>query len=204
MSSYETQAPNATSPQQERLPILEAVPKSIPRYANGILYGLGGFTLLCFMLLAASGIYMVALGSGHPGFVSGHPELASFSHFVRAVHYWSAQFFMLFMFLHLLRVFFTGAYRRPREVTWMIGVLMMVMAIITGLLGYISRADWSAQWHAVSAKDLFNAAHAGTLLNVLDYPLVFGLHVAVSPLIMIGLMAVHFVLIRLHGVARPY
>jgi len=182
---------------EKRLPLLDAVPKTIPRYANTLWYGLGGFTLLAFFLLVASGVWMVAAGMDWV-------HTSAWGHYVHAVHFWSAQAFMLFLLLHFLRVFFTGAYRKPREFTWMTGVLLMIMAIITGLMGYITRADWSAQWHAFEAKDLLNAAHIGGLVNVLNYQLVFGLHTAAIPLVMIALMVVHFILVRLHGVARPY
>jgi ubiquinol-cytochrome c reductase cytochrome b subunit len=122
---------------------------------------LGEVALYCFMLLVATGVYLTLFfddsiaqttyhGSYAPldGTTMSHAYL-SVVHLsldvkagllIRQTHHWAANVFVVAIVLHLLRVFFTGAYRKPRELTYFIGIGMLVLSLLEGYLGY-SLAD---------------------------------------------------------------
>jgi ubiquinol-cytochrome c reductase cytochrome b subunit len=101
---------------------------------------LGEFALYCFIVLVATGVWLtfvyqpttqdayasvVALGRSRP-----------IGYLMRQVHHWSAVVFVAAIILHMGRIFFTAAYRKPREINWVVGVLMLVLASLTGFTGY--------------------------------------------------------------------
>ena len=101
--------------------------------------------------------------------------------FFNSLHFWGVQLFFAFMVLHLAVKYFLGAFRDGRWKTWMIGVLTLGAAIFSGFTGYLSAANWSAQWHAVEAKDAMNAMGVGGFFFTTNYSQVLTLHVAVFP-----------------------
>ena len=118
---------------------------------------LGEVALYCFILLIATGIYLALFYSPSTAHTVYHgPYLPlvgqdmsaayksvldiSFTVkaglLIRQTHHWAADVFLLAVVLHLMRVFFTGAFRRPRELTWIIGLIMLFTALLEGYLGY--------------------------------------------------------------------
>jgi Cytochrome b/b6/petB len=116
----------------ERLGI-DAVRYPVPAHANRIAYSLGGLTAVSLFILIVTGII---LGQ----FYNPDPALANASvrhivngvylgRFVRGVHFWAAEAMYVLIILHLLRIYFTGSYKRPREANWLIGVGMFALTI---------------------------------------------------------------------------
>ncbi len=172
------------------------LPRDLPEYAFGVLYTLGSLTASSFVILVVSGVVMAANG----------PQwwaVSAIGFFVRGVHFWSVQAFFFFMILHLLRVFFSGAWRGGRERTWLLGTLSLLIAVPTAFTGYLMRGDFYSQWNAVQAKDGLNALGLAWF-NVLDAGQMYGLHVVVLPLILGVLIMLHIILIRVKGVVPPY
>lgn len=172
------------------------LPRDLPEYAFGFMYTLGSLTASSFVVLVVSGVVMAANG---PQWWS----VSAIGFFFRGVHFWSVQAFFFFMFLHLLRVFFSGAWRGGRERTWLLGTLSLFIAIPTAFTGYLMRGDFYSQWNAVQAKDGLNALGLAWF-NVLNAGQMYGLHVVVLPATLGVLIMLHIVLIRIKGVVPPY
>jgi quinol---cytochrome-c reductase cytochrome b subunit len=121
---------------------------------------------------------------------------------VRQIHHWAADLFMAAIMAHMLRVFFTGAYRKPREVNWLIGIALIPLGMIEGLLGYslpddqLSGADLRITEAAIQSLPvvgtyisyfLFGGAYPGTQI----VPRLYVLHVLLIPGLILGLVTAH-------------
>lgn len=125
---------------------------------------------------------------------------------IRQIHHWAALIFLAGMMLHMMRVFFTGAFRKPRELNWILGVLLLVLGMAEGFLGYSLPDDLlsGTGLRAVSAF-LLSIPVVGTWTHWLvfgsDYPgtLVIGrfyaLHILVVPGIILALIGLHVALV---------
>ncbi|MCE6997709.1 ubiquinol-cytochrome c reductase cytochrome b subunit [Saccharothrix sp. S26] len=122
--------------------------------------------------------------------------------FVRQVHHWSALLFMGAIVVHMFRIFFTGAFRRPREINWVIGIVLFMLGAIEGFLGYSLPDDLlSGTGLRVMAALLISFPVVGTWINWLAFggefpgteiiPRLYTLHILVIPGIILALIAVH-------------
>jgi ubiquinol-cytochrome c reductase cytochrome b subunit len=107
---------------------------------------LGEFALYFFLTLVATGIWLTfAFDASAQGAYGSVLELADRSHpigyVIRQIHHWSADCFVAAILVHMGRIFFTGAFRRPRELNWMIGLTMLMLASLTGFTGYSLPGD---------------------------------------------------------------
>ncbi|MFC4858433.1 cytochrome b [Actinophytocola glycyrrhizae] len=122
--------------------------------------------------------------------------------FVRQVHHWSALLFMLSLTIHMFRTFFTGAFRRPREVNWVIGVLIFLLGCFEGLAGYSLPDDLlSGAGLRITSGLTMSIPVIGTWANWLLFgsefpgteiiPRLYGLHIVLIPGILLALIGVH-------------
>ena len=104
------------------------------------LYCLGGISFLAFVILVLTGtvlgLYYVPGGEGDPTPAYSSMEFIMtqlpFGYIIRSIHHWTTHFMVAAVFLHMCRVYFTGAYRNPRELNWLIGVALMFFTIFFG------------------------------------------------------------------------
>ncbi len=171
--------------------------RDVPSYANKFFYSLGFLTMVSFTLLVISGAIMVLFG---PDWWLTSP----WGVFMRSVHLWSVQAFMVFVILHLIIVFVTEAYRPPRRLTWVLGALTFFLAIAEAEFGYVLRNDFSSQWRSLQGADLYNGSGLGVFLNNLNYAQVYGIHIIFLPLLMLGLLFLHYLFVKVRGIAKPY
>ena len=171
--------------------------KDAPAYANKFFYSLGFLSAISFIMLLVSGTIMTIYGQSW-WLTSGIGK------YVRSVHMWSTQAFVLFILLHLLIVFFTSGFKRPRRLTWVLGVLMFLFVMIESEFGYVLRGDFSSQWRGLQGADFYNGNGLGYWLNALNYKQVYGIHIVAIPLVIIGLLFLHYLLVRVLGIAKPY
>ena len=153
----------------------------VPSYANRIFYSLGFLSMVSFVMLLLSGMVLVFFG----------PDwwlTTSAGLFFRSIHLWSAQAFIFFILLHALIVFLTGGYKPPRRLTWILGGLMLFLAMFEAEFGYGLRGDYSAQWRSLQAADFYNGAGLGLLINNLNYAQIYGIHIVFIPLIIFALL----------------
>lgn len=171
--------------------------QEVPAYANKLFYSLGFLSMISFMLLLISGIIM--------SFYGPNWWLTSTAgKYLRSVHLWSTQAFVVFIILHLLVVFFTSAFKPPRRLTWLIGVLMLAFVMLEAEFGFVLRGDFSSQWRGLQGADFYNGAGLGYWINPLNYKQIFGIHIAVIPFMILGLLGMHYLLVRMLGIAKPY
>jgi ubiquinol-cytochrome c reductase cytochrome b subunit len=127
---------------------------------------------------------------------------------VRQIHHWAALIFVAAISAHLLRIFFTGAFRKPRELNWIIGSLLLVLAILEGFLGYSLPDDLlSGTGLRISQGILLATPLVGTYAQFFLFggefpgddfiPRIFTLHILVVPAIMLALITVHLLLVFL-------
>ena len=131
---------------------------------------------------------------------------------MRGLHHWGASMMIVVVVLHMIQVFLFGAYKKPREATWMVGVVLLLLTLAYGLTGYLLPWDNRAYWGTVVATNI--AAQAPLLgpyltqllggqgsIGVVTFARFFGLHVLLLPPATALLIGVHVYLVRKHGVA---
>ncbi len=171
--------------------------QEVPAYANKIYYSMGFLSMTSFVLLIASGAVLVFFGPNW--WLTTQAGLV-----FRSIHLWSAQAFIFFIFLHLLVVFLTSGFKGKRRLTWVLGSLMLFFALVEAEFGYGLRGDFSSEWRSLQASDLYNGAGLGKFINNLNYAQIYGIHIILIPIIILGLLFLHYFLVRFLGIAKPY
>jgi len=180
---------------------------------------LGGLSLALFLVLTVTGILLMLYY--HPSTPRAYEDMkdlefvVSSGVFLRNLHRWSAHLMVIAVFLHMLRVFFTGAYRPPREYNWVVGVLLLVLTLLLSFTGYLLPWDQLAYWAITVGTNM--AGYVPILGDRIRFLLLGGhsigentlirfyvLHCVVLPLAIVVLMAVHFWRVRKDGgLAKP-
>ncbi len=171
--------------------------QEVPAYANKIYYSMGFLSMTSLLLLIVSGTVLVFFGPNW--WLTTRPGL-----FFRSIHLWAAQAFIFFIFLHLLIVFLTSGFKGKRRLTWVVGGFMLVFALVEAEFGYGLRGDFSSQWRSLQASDFYNGSGLGAFINNLNYAQIYGIHIILIPLIILGLLFLHYFLVRFLGIAKPY
>jgi ubiquinol-cytochrome c reductase cytochrome b subunit len=130
---------------------------------------------------------------------------------MRGLHHWGASLMIVVVVLHMIQVFVYGAYKKPREATWMLGVVLLLLTLAYGLTGYLLPWDNRAYWGTVVATNIAATAPVlgpyltrllgGPGIGVVTFARFFGLHVLLLPPVTALLIGVHVYLVRKHGVA---
>lgn len=134
----------------------------------------------------------------------------TFGALMRAIHRWAGHLMVLTVFLHMCRVFFTGAYKHPREFNWVIGVVLWVVTLLLSFTGYLLPWDQLSYWAVTVGTNMVGSFPViGEDIRVLllgakevgpDALIRFyALHIAVLPLVMTTLIGIHFWRIRKDG-----
>jgi len=168
----------------------------VPSYGNTIFYSFGFILMTCFLILLITGILMVFFSK--PWWLT-----SSLGIYVRSVHMWAAQAFMLFLVLHLFVTFSTSAFRK-KKLPWVVGSIMLFLFVVQTELGYTLRGDFSSQWRALQGADFWNGNYIGSFFNMLNYNQVFGVHVLLIPLLLLLLVGLHYGVVRHRGISKPY
>lgn len=189
----------------------DALAYPIAPVANRLPYMLGGLTFFGILLLIVTGIVLDQFYNPSP--VGAHDSLQyimtrlPLGNWLRALHYWAATLVLVSVFLHLVYVFWRRSYFRPREVTWWSGVAMLGLIFALAFTGTVLRADQEgseALAHAVAGAQLVGSvgavlspdfARSTTILARLH-----AAHVSLLPLALLGLIGLHFWLIRYIGI----
>lgn len=199
-------------------PVEKVLNKPVPRYALRWWYCLGGITAFLFVVQAGTGI-MLAF------YYEPTPEAAytsiqyienevQFGSAIRAIHHWAANGMVVMCIAHMIRVFITGAFRAPRELNWVGGIMLLMFTLLFGFTGYLLPWDQRAYWATTVGSEI-----AGSIPIVGELALVFlrvgwdvtgltlsrfyGLHVFILPIATLAMMGLHFLMIRRQGIARP-
>ena len=134
---------------------------------------------------------------------------------VRGMHHWGASLVVVMMFLHTLRVFFTGAYKAPRELNWVVGVLLFAVMLGLAFTCYLLPWDMKALFATKVGLDIAGSvpfigewiltllAGDSTIIGAQTLTRFFAIHVFFLPAALFILMAIHFILIRRQGISGP-
>src|SRR5262245_34736670 len=131
---------------------------------------------------------------------------------IRGLHHWGASMMIVVVVMHMLQVFLWGAYKRPREATWMAGVGLLLLTLAYGLTGYLLPWDNRAYWGTVVTTQIVSQAplvgqYVSRFLGgegsigVVTFARFYGLHVLLLPPVTTFLIVLHVYLVRKHGVA---
>jgi ubiquinol-cytochrome c reductase cytochrome b subunit len=130
---------------------------------------------------------------------------------IRGLHHWGASMMIVVVVLHMTQVFLYGAYKKPREATWMAGVVLFLMTLAYGLTGYLLPWDNRAYWGTVVVTQMgsqvpllgpyFTRFLGGSGVGVVTFARFYGMHVLLLPPATLALIALHIYLVRKHGVA---
>ena len=181
--------------------------------------GLGLISIFLFFILMATGIllmfyYVPSTTQAYDRMLDLRGTVA-FGIFLRNMHRWSAHGMVAMVFLHMCRVFLTGAYKKPREFNWVIGVLLLLVTLFLSFTGYLLPWDQLAFWAITVGTSI--AGYAPLIGKQLQFVLLgdttvgqeallrfYVLHVAVLPTVLLMLVGVHFWRIRKDGgLSRP-
>jgi hypothetical protein len=181
----------------KRFPPDQVLPDKQPSFVRSAVYLFGALTIASFTLIIVTGTVLAIFGPQW-----WHTDTVG--HFFNSLHLWSVEAFFFFMVIHLWGMFYLGAWRDGRGRTWATGAIAFVVSIGAAFTGYLSQSNFDSQWIAVSAKDAMNAIGIGNFFNVLNFGQMYGFHILLLPVLLIGLIVFHIILVRLRGVVRPY
>ena len=133
---------------------------------------------------------------------------------LRGLHFWGASFLVVAAIVHMLRVFMFGSYKAPREVTWISGVLMLLVILGFALSGYLLPWDQKAYWATTVTINVARSTplvgeyvadvmRGGADLGALTLGRWFSAHVFLLPVTLVTLIAAHIALMRKHGISGP-
>jgi ubiquinol-cytochrome c reductase cytochrome b subunit len=139
--------------------------------------------------------------------------LNPWAHFLISVHYWGASAMIALVVLHLLQTLVWGAYKAPRELQWVVGVLLLFVTLVLGLTGYLLPWDMNAYFASKVSLNIVglppggstirDIAQGGSTLGTATINRFFGLHVWLMPVALILLVVAHLVIFRRQGPAGP-
>jgi cytochrome b6 len=206
---------------QERLEIQaiadDITSKYVPPHVN-IFYCLGGITLTCFIVQVATGFAMTFYyrPTVTEAFASVEYIMTqvNFGWLIRSVHRWSASMMVLNMILHVCRVYLTGGFKKPRELTWVTGVALASVTVSFGVTGYSLPWDQVGYWACkivtgvpeaipVVGNLIVGVLRGGVSVGQGTLTRFYSAHTFVLPVVAAVLMLTHFVMIRKQGISGP-
>ena len=196
-------------------PIREVAEHPVPRNTASWWYVFGSAALTVFLLQLATGILLALIYV--PSASEAWSSLQALNHdvtlgwFIRAMHGWGSNFMVAIVLIHMVQVFLFGAYKFPRELTWILGVFLLLMTLGMAFSGQVLRFDQDAYWGlGIGASIASRVPIAGpTIVNLmLGGPIIagatlsrfFALHVFVIPGMLIGFVALHLLMVVKLGI----
>jgi len=177
-------------------------------------WGLGGMAVVLVLLQLVTGVllkfvYVPVPAQAYASITHLQNEVL-FGSFVRNIHHWSANFLVLVIFLHLLRVLFTGAFHSPRQFNWVIGLGLLLLVLVSNFTGYLLPWDQLAYWGTTICIGMLeyvpgigswlqNMIRGGSEIGADTLRIFFATHTTVLPLLIVTLMAFHFWRVRKAG-----
>jgi cytochrome b6 len=192
--------------------------KQVPVHRYSVWYYMGGVTLFLFIVQVFSGILLLFYYK--PGVDSSFESVrfimtkVQFGWLIRSIHSWSANFMVFFIFIHMFSTFFTRAYRKPRELTWISGFILLSLALGFGFSGYLLPWNELAFFATKVGTDIVGAVPligdavkivlrggeevtGGTLLRF------YAFHVAMIPALFTIFLGIHLLFIQRQGMHEP-
>jgi ubiquinol-cytochrome c reductase cytochrome b subunit len=181
-------------------------------------YVFGSATLIVLAVQIVTGIILTFYYSPS-GLTAWESTLFIYKHvflgqFLLSLHYWGASAMIVLMTMHLLQVLLFGAYKKPREIQWVVGVLLFFIVLSMGLTGYLLPWDLNAYFATQVAINIaasvpivgpfvYHFLSDGSTLGTLTISRFYGLHIWATPAIIIALVGLHLFIFRHNGAAGP-
>lgn len=209
------------SDRERKLMVLESLilhlhPSTVPESTLrlSLTWGLGGMAAMLMVILLVTGVMLMFTYTPSPA--QAYDDILQlqtnvwFGQLVRNLHHWSGNAMIMVVFLHMLRVFFTGGFREPRQFNWILGLILLLLTVGANFTGYLLPWDQLAYWAITVGTGLVEyiplvgkwiqtvilggpEVGAATLLNF------YGLHIALIPIGLLAIMSFHFWRVRKDG-----
>jgi quinol-cytochrome oxidoreductase complex cytochrome b subunit len=179
---------------------------------------LGSATLTAFIVQALTGSILAMYYKPDPQ--NAYPSIVRITNdlwggwLVRGMHRWGASVFIILLFLHMGRVFLFGAYKYPRELNWIVGVLLLALGMLEGFTGYLLPWDQTSYWATTVGINLNGTApfvgpflaqflQGGTYINADTLSRFYAIHMLLIPGAIFALIGLHLYLVVRLGVTSP-
>jgi quinol-cytochrome oxidoreductase complex cytochrome b subunit len=207
---------------QERIPITgvelrELTNEPVPNHLKRWWFALGGTPAYLFVIQIVTGILLAFYYEAAPQrayeSIQYITKEAAYGWYFRSLHKWGATFMIAAVILHQTRVYFTAAYRKPRELNWVIGMGLLLTTLMLGFTGYSLAFEQLSYWGATVASNITDQVPvvgpvlkrfilAGQTYNERTLPRFYIVHAAVLPATMIVLLMIHIAFIRMLGISE--
>ncbi len=206
----------------DRVPLKEAQEfashKTVPVHRLSAIYYLGGMTMFFFLIQVMTGIMLMLYyrPSADQAFESVEFIMTTvpFGWLIRSIHSWSANLMVFFAFIHLVTVYFTKSYRKPREMTWVSGCILLFIAMAFGFSGYLLPWNQLAFFATKVGTDIAGAVpfvgewtlrflRGGDRVTGGTLSRFYGWHVAILPAVVTVALGLHLLLVQIQGMSVP-
>lgn len=189
------------------------IPKGV-----GWLYTLGSAAAFLFSLQFLTGVLLALNYAATPDYaylsVQYVTEQVPMGHLLRGLHMWGASAMVIIVTLHMLRVFFMGAYKYPREATWVVGVVLWLLVLGFGFTGYLLPWDQKGYWATVVGAKIAEQApwlggaiaqllRGGEQIGAVTLTRFYAIHVLILPALLAVGTLVHLVMVVRQGISAP-
>ncbi len=192
--------------------------KKVPQHRGSLWYYMGGVTLFLFSVQAVTGILLLLYYK--PGEATSYESVrfimtqVKFGWLIRSMHSWSANLMVFFLFLHMFSVFFSGSYKKPRELTWVSGFILFALVLGFGFSGYLLPWDTLAFFATkvgteivgvvpVVGESLKEILRGGPDVTGSTLSRFFGIHVAILPSLFFIMIFTHLIFVQKQGMHEP-
>jgi len=191
--------------------------RKVPKGTNWF-YTLGSATLFAFPNQAVTGVFLAMYYDPSPTrayesarYITNEVFLGEF---VRGMHKWGSSVMVILIFLHMARTFFFGAYKYPRELNWVIGVVLLILTFVMSLTGYLLPFDQRSYWATIVAANITASGpivgpylgdflRGGAEFNATTLSRFYSIHMLLVPGIIAALIGAHLYLVARLGTTAP-
>jgi cytochrome b6 len=199
-------------------PLTKVLKKPVPKYALRWFYCLGGITAFLFVVQCVTGIMLAFYYKPTPEAAYASIQYIEtqvrFGASIRAIHHWAANGMIVLCIAHMLRVFIMGAYKAPRELNWVSGILLFTLTMVFGFTGYLLPWDQRAFWATTVGSEIAGGIpvignpaliflRVGWEITAQTLSRFYALHIIAVPLLTLAFMLAHFMMVRRQGIAKP-
>lgn len=179
-------------------------------------FTLGSASLFLFLLQGATGIFLMVYYVPSPDHAYASIQYimkeVSFGWLIRGIHHWGASLMVLFVFLHMLRTFFMAAYKYPREITWLTGVVLLLATLVMGFTGYLLPWNQRSYWATTVGTEIPGTApligsliervlRGGSELSAVTLARFYATHIWFMPAALIAVIGIHIYLVIRLGIS---
>jgi quinol-cytochrome oxidoreductase complex cytochrome b subunit len=194
-----------------------ALYRKVPKGTNWF-YTLGSATLFAFVVQAVTGVFLAMYYT--PSTIEAYDSITHLTNdvflgeFVRSMHKWGSSVMVILVFVHMARVFLFGAYKYPRELNWIIGVVLLILTMVMGFTGYLLPFDQRSYWATIVGVNINGTApivgpylsdflRAGPEFGATTLARFYSIHMLLVPGAIIALIGAHLYLVAKLGTTAP-